>query len=28
LDAYTVLGGKPISDDEIRTEAEKIQKRV
>jgi cyanate permease len=27
LDAYTVIGAKPISDDEIRAEAEKIQKR-
>lgn len=27
LDAYTVIGSKPISDDQIRAEAEKIQKR-
>ena len=27
LDAYTVLGAKPISDDDIRAEAEKIRKR-
>lgn len=27
LDAYTVLGAKPISEDQIRAEAEKIQKR-
>ncbi len=27
LDAYTVVGAKPISEDEIRAEAEKIQKR-
>jgi hypothetical protein len=27
LDAYTVLGAKPISDDQIRAEAEKIQNR-
>jgi Na+/melibiose symporter-like transporter len=27
LDAYTMLGGKPMTDEEIRAEAEKIQKR-
>lgn len=27
LDAYTVLGAKPISDDAIRAEAEKIRNR-
>ncbi|MEY3310421.1 MAG: hypothetical protein RL107_557 [Actinomycetota bacterium] len=27
LDAYTVLGAKPISDADIRAEAEKIRKR-
>lgn len=27
LDAYTVIGAKPITDDEIRAEAEKMQKR-
>jgi hypothetical protein len=27
LDAYTILGAKPISDDDIRAEAEKIRKR-
>lgn len=27
LDAYTVIGAKPITDDQIRAEAEKIQKR-
>ena len=27
LDAYTVIGTKPISEDQIRAEAEKLQKR-
>jgi uncharacterized membrane protein YdbT with pleckstrin-like domain len=27
LDAYKLLGGKPITDEQIRAEAEKLQKR-
>jgi hypothetical protein len=27
LDAYTVIGAKPITDDDIRAEAEKMRKR-
>jgi len=27
LDAYTAIGAKPITDDDIRAEAEKIRKR-
>lgn len=27
LDAYTVIGAKPITDDEIRAEAEKLKNR-